>query len=141
MDRDQRNVYRRMLTAAFLDDLARLRFQVQANLVFIFDALNEDVNADVKDWVSAFINLARNHPWLVVVVAGQVFPRLAFDDPAAYYRHELEPFKIQDLYEFAREAGLDLKPEFLELLNEGTKGQPLTLSTILGNLQRGARNE
>jgi hypothetical protein len=136
MDREQRLIFHRLLTAAFFDDLTKLHHQLQQRLVFIFDTFNDDINADVKDWISEFINSARKFPWLNVVVAGRQFPSLKIDNHSSYYRHELKPFKLQDLQEFVRQVGLNLKPEDMDLLYESTRGEPLFLATILDNLYK-----
>jgi len=141
MDHDQRRTSRRLLTAAFIDDLQQMHRDRRHSFVFLIDTYNEEIIAEVKEWVVDFLNRVRNYHWLIVVVAGRKFPSLPFDERDVCNKHVLLPFETKDIDQFAREMELPLEPDNLKLIFKGTKGVPLLLATILDNLSKEEANQ
>lgn len=136
MSREQRLPFKSMLSAAFVDDLQQVYRRRQQSFAFLFDTFNQEIIVEVKEWIVDFLNRARIFRWLNVVVAGQMFPRLTFDDQVVCRQHILEPFQSKDVDEFARQLDLPLEPDNLKLLFDSTKGVPLTLAILLDNLSK-----
>ena len=149
MDKDKTDPDRRRgprkrieLTAAFVDDLHRIHRDQQQPFVFLLDTFNEELPAEIKEWVVDYLDQAHHYPWIIVVVAGrQKLPDLPFNEKDICLRHELKSFKPQDTIEFAREMDLLLDSDYLELIHDGTDGVPLTLATVLDNLRKRRANQ
>jgi hypothetical protein len=130
---DERELRRQVLTASFFADLEDSR--VDGDMAMIIFDTHENASEDVKDWLSrAFLPAAREHRWLVVVIAGQSTPelRIGWDDWCL--EQTLRPLGPEHLGEYVRRVKLELSENEILMLYDLTDGIPVWVSTQVGKL-------
>lgn len=130
---EQRDMRRLLLTQAFFSDLDASNPR-RENIVVIFDTY-EEASAEVKDWLSGlFLAGAREHRWLMVVVAGRKIPSLGIGWDDCCLEQTLRPLGPEHVGEYLRKVNLRLSDDVVVAIYQGTKGIPLDLSVFVGRL-------
>ena len=130
---DERELRRQVLAGAFFADLEDSNVDGDVALI-IFDT-HENATDDVKDWLSrAFLPAAREHRWLIVVVAGRTTPELGIGWDDWCLEQSLRPLGPEHLGEYVQRVKLELSEDEILLLYDLTDGIPLHVSTQVGTL-------
>ena len=135
-DPSQRRIYRQILTDAFFDDVVSMGSAPDKPTVLLFDTF-EKASDPVKEWLwGQFLDRARPHQWLVIVLAGRKFPQLDIDLEEWCMKQTLKCLSRDHVRQYVQRLELDYKSEeVIDVVYKGTKGVPLGLVTFLQNLR------
>jgi ATP/maltotriose-dependent transcriptional regulator MalT len=135
-DPGQRRMYRQILTDAFFDDLVSIGSPSERPTVLLFDTF-EKASDPVKEWLwGQFLDRARPHQWLVLVLAGRKFPQLDIDLEEWCMKQSLKCLSRDHVRQYVQRLEVDYKSEeVIDVVYKGTKGVPLGLVTFLQNLR------